>query len=162
MNRLTGLKSVVNGNAKGQHLTKTGGLLLFTLVQSQFGCRSYSDAVDRVLVPNVVLVVSDNFASYGNVWNRFQSDAKADWECSDCPGSPAYVFLSTTADVPPAAIGMTYSLTVDDYALAGSMKAVNFFNSIVTGLCNMPLADCCSFTVADSCLYKTNEFWKRS
>lgn len=35
---------------------------LFTLLRSQFGCGSYSDDADRVLVPNVVLVVSDNFA----------------------------------------------------------------------------------------------------
>ncbi|VDP09117.1 unnamed protein product [Heligmosomoides polygyrus] len=112
---------------------------LFTLLRSQFGCGSYSDDADRVLVPNVVLVVSDNFASYANVWEGFQKDAKADWDCSDCPANPAYVFLSSTGDVAPLEIGVTYTITDDDYALDGSMKAVTVFNSIVNGLCNTPL-----------------------
>ncbi|KIH58938.1 hypothetical protein ANCDUO_10845 [Ancylostoma duodenale] len=35
---------------------------LFNLIRSQFGCGSYSDDTDRILAPNVIMIVSDNFA----------------------------------------------------------------------------------------------------
>ncbi|VDO77327.1 unnamed protein product [Haemonchus placei] len=112
---------------------------LFSLIATQFGCGSYSDDADRPMVPNVVFIVSDNLASYTNVWKEFQTDGKMGWDCSDCPANPSYVFLSATADVAPKEIGVTYTLTDSDFGLDSSMKAMNLFNSIVNGLCNTQL-----------------------
>ncbi|XGW12355.1 hypothetical protein V3C99_013230 [Haemonchus contortus] len=130
---------------------------LFSLIETQFGCGSYSDDADRPMVPNVVLIVSDNLASYTNVWKEFQTDGKMGWECSDCPANPSYVFLSATADAAPKEIGVTYTLTDSDFGLDSSMKAMNLFNSIVDGLCNTQLRACCSYAVPMSC--QRRSFW---
>ncbi|KHJ86899.1 hypothetical protein OESDEN_13336 [Oesophagostomum dentatum] len=113
---------------------------LFALIQSEFGCGSYSDDADRILVPNVIMFVSDNFGSYANFWNKFAAETANGWSCSDCPGTPAYVFLSATNDVAPVGLGTTYSINDAEYFdLATSMKAVNNFNAIVNGICTSPL-----------------------
>ncbi|RCN27023.1 hypothetical protein ANCCAN_27244, partial [Ancylostoma caninum] len=125
---------------------------LFKLIRSQFGCGSYSDDADRILAPNVIMVVSDNFAAYQNVWQQFETDSQNGWKCDDCPGTPAYVFLSATNDVAPQSLGVTYSISeAEDFELSSSMKAVNIFNSIVNGVCTMPLRSCCTYTVPNGC-----------
>ncbi|KAL6736122.1 hypothetical protein Aduo_006508 [Ancylostoma duodenale] len=125
---------------------------LFNLIRSQFGCGSYSDDADRILAPNVIMIVSDNFAAYKNVWQQFETDSQNGWKCDDCPGTPAYVFLSATDDVAPQNLGVTYTISeAEDFALSSSMKAVNIFNSIVNGVCTMPLRNCCTYTVPNGC-----------
>ncbi|KHJ78700.1 hypothetical protein OESDEN_21677 [Oesophagostomum dentatum] len=125
---------------------------LFALIQSEFGCGSYSDDADRILVPNVIMFVSDNFGSYANFWNKFAAETANGWSCSDCPGTPAYVFLSATNDVAPVGLGTTYSINDAEYFdLATSMKAVNNFNAIVNGICTSPLKSCCTYKVPSSC-----------
>ncbi|KHJ84922.1 hypothetical protein OESDEN_15359 [Oesophagostomum dentatum] len=145
---------------------------LFALIQSEFGCGSYSDDADRILVPNVIMFVSDNFGSYANFWNKFAAETANGWSCSDCPGTPAYVFLSATNDVAPVGLGVsyrdllrrrlptslmycfqtTYSINDAEYFdLATSMKAVNNFNAIVNGICTSPLKSCCTYKVPSSC-----------
>ncbi|RCN42406.1 von Willebrand factor type A domain protein [Ancylostoma caninum] len=125
---------------------------LFNLIRSQFGCGSYSDDADRILAPNVIMIVSDNFAAYQNVWQQFERDSQNGWKCDDCPGTPAYVFLSATNDVAPQSLGVTYTINeAEDFELSSSMKAVNIFNSIVNGVCTMPLRSCCTYTVPNGC-----------
>ncbi|EYB88302.1 hypothetical protein Y032_0249g113 [Ancylostoma ceylanicum] len=129
---------------------------LFNIIRSQFGCGSYSDDADRILAPNVIMIVSDNFASYKDLWQRFETDSQNGWKCDDCPGTPAYVFLSATADVAPQSLGVTYTINeAEDFQLSSSMKAVNIFNSIVNGVCTMPLRNPRKLQAAARTLFQT-------
>lgn len=87
----------------------------FSLLTSSWSFRTVSRKFWRekkTLVPSVPLHF---FRSYGNVWQQFEKDSQADWNCDDCPGTPSYVFLSATNDVAPQNLGVS-CISVDLWA----------------------------------------------